>query len=160
MGSANYVKSEDRLEGPAGVQADFDLSFQAGPTRLMAGARPRAEAHYAYFGEGDVYLNSSSLEGPLTLLEAMGAGLWPVCIDTGLAPKLVRHSENGYLIAADADEMTWLDNAAVCLDRLDPQDLVAYRPLVRNSMADRTSSRFREDATRVIAELFDGRGRQ
>lgn len=56
--------------------------------------------------------------------------------------------------------MTWLDNVAVCLDRLDPQDLVAYRPLVRNSMADRTSSRFREEASRVITELFDGRGRQ
>ncbi len=51
----------------------------------------------------DVLLSMSRLEGgPIPLLEAMMENVVPVASDTGFAPDLIRHGENGYLFDIDA----------------------------------------------------------
>jgi glycosyltransferase involved in cell wall biosynthesis len=54
-----------------------------------------------------VFLSTSRLEGgPVPLLEAMMANVYPVVSATGFAPDIIRHGENGYLFPIDADAAT------------------------------------------------------
>jgi glycosyltransferase involved in cell wall biosynthesis len=72
-----------------------------------------------YYGEFDVFLSMSTLEGgPIPLLEAMMANAVPVSSYTGFGPDLIRHGENGYLFANDApaEEIADLLEAAFCLE--------------------------------------------
>jgi glycosyltransferase involved in cell wall biosynthesis/predicted deacetylase len=47
----------------------------------------------------DVFLVASQHEGePLTLIEAMACGCFPVCTDVGIVPELVEHQVNGYVV--------------------------------------------------------------
>jgi len=47
----------------------------------------------------DVLAVASRHEGePLTLIEAMAAGCFPVCCDVGIVPEVVRDRENGYIV--------------------------------------------------------------
>ena len=57
----------------------------------------------AIYARFDVFLSMSRLEGgPIPLLEAMMANAVPVASDTGFAPDLIRHGENGFLFDVDA----------------------------------------------------------
>jgi glycosyltransferase involved in cell wall biosynthesis len=63
----------------------------------------------------DVFLSMSTLEGgPIPLLEAMMCNAVPVASDTGFAPDLIRHGENGFLFDIDAPAPTiaWQIEAA------------------------------------------------
>ena len=52
-----------------------------------------------FYNSVDVFVVSSKHEGePLTLIEAMAAGCFPVCVDVGIVPELVRHGENGLVV--------------------------------------------------------------
>ncbi|HKY39093.1 MAG TPA: glycosyltransferase [Polyangiaceae bacterium] len=67
----------------------------------------------------DVFLSMSTLEdGPLSLLEAMMCNAVPVASDTGFAPDLIRHGENGFLFDIDAPAPTiaWQIEAAYQLE--------------------------------------------
>jgi glycosyltransferase involved in cell wall biosynthesis len=67
----------------------------------------------------DVFLSMSTLEGgPIPLLEAMMCNAVPVASDTGFAPDLIRHGENGFLFDIDAPATTiaWQIEAAFQLD--------------------------------------------
>ena len=47
----------------------------------------------------DVILVASRHEGePLTLIEAMASGCFPVCVDVGIVPELIEHERNGYIV--------------------------------------------------------------
>ena len=63
----------------------------------------------------DVFLSMSPLEGsPRPLVEAMMCNAVPVASDTGFAPELIRHGENGFLFDVDAPAPTlaWQIEAA------------------------------------------------
>ncbi len=56
----------------------------------------------AFYGELDVFVSASQLEGgPIPLLESMMSNVVPVASDTGFAPDVIRHGENGFLYSAD-----------------------------------------------------------
>lgn len=52
-----------------------------------------------FYAKLDILCVASTYEGePLTLLEAMAAGCFPVCTDVGIAPELIRNGENGLIV--------------------------------------------------------------
>jgi glycosyltransferase involved in cell wall biosynthesis len=116
-----------------------------------------APGHYAWMGEGDVFLMLSRIEGgPLPLLEAMGLGIWPVSTATGVAPDVIRSGVNGNLVAVprpDEDEQA-ADEVAGLVRSLDPATLAGVRPSVAASVADFTWARFGRQAQAVIEEFL------
>ncbi len=69
----------------------------------------------SFYNRLDVFLVSSRHEGePLTLIEAMAAGCYPVCTDVGIVPELIKHRENGYVVTertprAFAEALQWCE---------------------------------------------------
>lgn len=58
-----------------------------------------------FYNKLDVLIISSKHEGePLTLLEAMAAGCFPVCTDVGIVPELIVHKKNGYIVKTRKQE--------------------------------------------------------
>lgn len=52
-----------------------------------------------FYNEHDVYVVSSIHEAdPLPLIESMACGCFPIATKIGIAPELIRHKENGYLV--------------------------------------------------------------
>jgi glycosyltransferase involved in cell wall biosynthesis len=63
----------------------------------------RYEEYPELYANFDVFLSMSSLEGgPIPLIEAMMSNAVPVSSNTGFAPDLIRHGENGFLFELDA----------------------------------------------------------
>jgi glycosyltransferase involved in cell wall biosynthesis len=63
----------------------------------------QGKLHYrdmaAFYKKIDILAVSSQHEGePLPLLEAMASGCFPVCVDVGIVPELIKHKENGYIV--------------------------------------------------------------
>jgi glycosyltransferase involved in cell wall biosynthesis len=113
--------------------------------------------HYAFFGEGDVFLMLSRLEGvPLTLLEAMGVGIWPICTPTGLVPELLTPGENGDLMPSYDGENTEAvaDAVARVVLALSRSDLIRARDRVRRSVAHHTWANFRIDVETAVHDVF------
>jgi glycosyltransferase involved in cell wall biosynthesis len=70
---------------------DFEL--------LVAGGDLDAEAMGHFYRSIDILCIASTAEGePLTLVEGMAAGVFPVAVDVGIVPELVRHGENGLIV--------------------------------------------------------------
>ena len=114
---------------------------------------------YRYLGEGDIYLMLSRLEGgPLPLLETMGLGMWPICTPTGMAPDIIRHGENGFLVSpfdgGNGDQIA--DEVARLIRTLDRRTLRAARGPIRASMADRTWPNFKREMEQIIRQVFGG----
>jgi glycosyltransferase involved in cell wall biosynthesis len=127
-----------------------------GWTVISPGAVPGPH-HYRYYGEGDVYLMLSRLEGgPLTLLETMGLGLWPVCTSTGLVPELIRHGENGHRVDRydGTNGETVAQQVADCLGSLDVVALRAATGLIRSSVAHHTWQHTRSAVGAVSRQVF------
>jgi len=58
----------------------------------------------------DVLCVASTAEGePLTLVEGMASGCFPVCVDVGIVPELVAHRENGLIVerSPEAFQAAW-----------------------------------------------------
>lgn len=52
-----------------------------------------------FYNKLDVLVVCSIHEGePLTLIESMAAGCFPVCVDVGIVPELVQHEKNGLIV--------------------------------------------------------------
>ena len=52
-----------------------------------------------FYNKLDVFLVGSRSEGePLTLIEAMASGCFPVCTDVGIVPELINHKINGLIV--------------------------------------------------------------
>lgn len=119
----------------------------------------RSPLHYRYFGEADIYLMLSRLEGgPLPLLETMGLGVWPICTPTGIAPEVVRHGRNGYLLPAydGANGERVVEETAALIETLDGERLREAGGRVRESVADRTWPDFKRDVERILGRIFAG----
>ena len=53
----------------------------------------------------DVFVVASRHEGePLTLIEAMASGCFPVCVDVGIVPELIEHGVTGYVVTERTPE--------------------------------------------------------
>lgn len=58
-----------------------------------------------FYNQLDVFLVASKHEGePLTLVEALAAGCFPVCSNVGIVPELIRHGENGLIVEPRSPE--------------------------------------------------------
>jgi glycosyltransferase involved in cell wall biosynthesis len=116
-----------------------------------------APFHYCYFGEGDIYLMLSRLEGgPLPLLETMGLGIWPVCTPTGIAPDIVQSGYNGYLTHPyDGNNVQVIaDEVAMFMLTLDNEQLRVAAPTIRATVVDHTWSRFKSDVDQILTQVF------
>jgi glycosyltransferase involved in cell wall biosynthesis len=112
---------------------------------------------YRYLGEGDIYLMLSRLEGgPLPLLETMGLGMWPICTPTGMAPDIIRHGENGFIVSpfdgGNGDQVA--DEVARLIRTLDRRMLRAARGPVRESVKDRTWRNFKREMEQIMRQVF------
>jgi glycosyltransferase involved in cell wall biosynthesis len=113
--------------------------------------------HYEYFGEGDIYLMLSRLEGgPLPLLETMGLGIWPICTPTGIAPDIIEFGRNGYLTNVyDGNNMREIaDEVAALILTLDRERLRAASVTIPTTVADHTWSTFKSDIDQILARVF------
>jgi 2-polyprenyl-3-methyl-5-hydroxy-6-metoxy-1,4-benzoquinol methylase len=80
---------QDILKPAAG--GDFEL--------LIAGGDLDTEAMARFYRSIDILCVASTAEGePLTLVEGMAAGVFPVAVDVGIVPELVRNRENGLIV--------------------------------------------------------------
>jgi glycosyltransferase involved in cell wall biosynthesis len=58
-----------------------------------------------FYNQLDVIVVASQHEGePLTLLEGMAAGCFPVCCDVGIVPEIVRNRDNGVIVSERSPE--------------------------------------------------------
>lgn len=114
--------------------------------------------HYEYFGEGDIHLMLAREEGgPLTLLEAMGLGMWTISTPAGIAPAVVRHGLTGHLVPPllDGNNLEPLaERIAAHILSLDEETLSAARPRVRDSVAHLTWGNFKAEVEAFIRECF------
>ena len=76
--------------------------------------------HYPdYYNQLDVFVSPSYLEGgPIPLIETMMCNVVPVASNTGFAPDLIRHGENGFIFDVDSpvEAICSLVDAAFSLD--------------------------------------------
>jgi len=86
--------------------------FGKAPWLIRTGPVPHEEI-YRYYGAADAFVNASLYEGmPLTVIEAMGAGLAIVAAPVGGIPERIEHNHNGLLLHPNRA------NIADCLERL------------------------------------------
>ena len=82
-------------------------------TLKMAPGDVNREAMNGFYNQLDVFLVGSRHEGePLTLLEAMAAGCFPVCSDVGIVPEVIENGVNGIIVdekspAAFREALQW-----------------------------------------------------
>ncbi len=86
---AGWVKGFGEILVPAAVGHDFELADgQMSHTQMNE-----------FYNRFDVIAVTSAHEGePLTLIESMAAGCFPVCTDVGIVPELIRDRENGIIV--------------------------------------------------------------
>lgn len=100
---------EDRQKGVEEIllpacDGRFDLSLARGDVPV--------ERMGSFYNSLDVFCVASVAEGePLTLLEAMSCGCFPVCTDVGVVPELVESGKNGLIVErspeAFREALTW-----------------------------------------------------
>lgn len=72
-----------------------------------------------FYNQVDVLAVCSRHEGePLTLIEAMAAGCFPVCTDVGIVPEVIQHKVNGYIVAERTPD-AFAEAFAWCTDNLE-----------------------------------------
>src|SRR5206468_1380513 len=105
----------------------------------------------AFYDEADIYLNSPEIDNmPISIIEAFAAGLPVVTTDAGGIPFIVRHGDNGRMVACgDAAAMA----AEACALLTDPDGALA---MARAGLSSDTAA---PTATDWRAELRDGNGR-
>jgi glycosyltransferase involved in cell wall biosynthesis/polysaccharide pyruvyl transferase WcaK-like protein len=70
---------------------DFDFQIAGGDTNYLEMSQ--------FYNSIDVICIASTAEGePLTLLEAMACGCYPVCVNVGIVPELIQSGRNGLII--------------------------------------------------------------
>jgi hypothetical protein len=93
------------------TEGRFEFEYSPGTWNRSRGAWSRARVG-AFYNTIDVLAVASRSEGqPLCLIEAMAAGCFPVAVNTGIVPELVRPEANGLIVersvAAFAEAFDW-----------------------------------------------------
>lgn len=82
---------------------------------LVAGGDLTPEEMPAFYMATDVLLIASTQEGePLTLLEAMAHGSFPIATDVGIVPELIEHGRNGLIVERTPDAFRAAMQWAAC----------------------------------------------
>jgi glycosyltransferase involved in cell wall biosynthesis len=110
----------DERSGPLSVGWAGALKPDKGVWFIRKGLRerPRMATNLPYssmpgfYNSLDVITCASEAEGdPRTLIEGMACGCFPVTVDVGIVPEIVRHKENGLIVertpAAFAEAFQW-----------------------------------------------------
>jgi hypothetical protein len=86
----------------------------------------------------------------------MGLGLWPICTPTGMAPDIIRHGQNGFIVSAfdgcNGDQIA--DEVAALIRALDRKTLLAARGPICESVMDRTWRNFNREMEQIMREVF------
>jgi len=112
-----FFRKSDRCElltfGWAGNASDplkglDDILLPACGSKFKLSIAPGQISHSkmnAFYNQLDVFAVASRHEGePLTLVEAMAAGCFPVCYNVGIVPELITHGENGLILQERSPE--------------------------------------------------------
>lgn len=76
-----------------------DMLLMAAPDLRVADRCFTHDQMCGFYNRIDVITCASDAEGdPLTLIEGMASGCFPVVVDVGIVPELVRHGENGLIV--------------------------------------------------------------
>lgn len=82
---------------------NLKLLVQAWPELRIAGGTLTQVEMPAFYNSLDVITCASDAEGdPRPLIEGMACGCFPVTVDVGIVPELVRHRENGLIVERSA----------------------------------------------------------
>lgn len=113
--------------GWAGNEAAEDKNLQlivsawtpliSNPVRVAGGSLTQAQMP-AFYNSVDIITCASDAEGdPRPLIEGMACGCFPITVDVGIVPELVRHGDNGLIVersvGAFAEAFAW------CRDNLE-----------------------------------------
>jgi glycosyltransferase involved in cell wall biosynthesis len=89
-----------------------------------------------YLADADVYVASSIFEGlPISMLEAMSAGLPIISTNVGGVPDIIKHGENGILVA--------------------PGDKNGYVQALRELINDETKRREYAERAKLLSAKYD-----
>jgi len=99
-----------------------------------------------FYNSVDVICVASTAEGdPLTLVEGMACGCFPVAVDVGIVPELVRHGDNGLIVsrspAAFREAFNW------CASNIDHVREAGFRnaeEMARTRTWDHVSEQWRQ----------------
>jgi hypothetical protein len=123
---------------PAAAGYDFHQSTSAAHAAMAE-----------FYNRIDVFVTCSRHEGePLTLIEAMACGCFPVCADIGIVPELVRDGDNG-LIVRDPTPENFRAAFAWCAAHLDQ-----VRAAGRRNAAEVAAKRSWDAMTPVFAGIY------
>jgi glycosyltransferase involved in cell wall biosynthesis len=82
---------------------NLPMLVQAFPDLRIAGGTLKQAEMPAFYNGVDVITCASDAEGdPRPLIEGMACGCFPVTVDVGIVPELVRHGENGLIVERSA----------------------------------------------------------
>lgn len=111
--------------------------------RWTDGSWTRFQIAELYRRSDVIAIASTSESQPLPLLEGMACGCFPVSTPVGLAPSLLRHTENGLLVERDVqafqDAFSWCERH---LERLRENRRQNAELLLRNRTWDRCASHY------------------
>jgi hypothetical protein len=106
-----FVDAGDRRGGLAvgwagnasAADKNLPLLTQAWPEIQIAGGTLTQAEMPGFYNGVDVITCASDAEGdPRPLIEGMACGCFPVTVDVGIVPELVRHGENGLIVERSA----------------------------------------------------------
>lgn len=98
----------------------------------------------AFYRELDVFVSASQLEGgPIPLLESMMSNVVPVASDTGFAPDVIRHGENGFLYSAEEQDVTVITDLVRQAKKLTGDVRQSVLPFNWQSYADQHAKLFK-----------------
>lgn len=118
--------------------SDFEL--------MIAGGDHGMDDMADFYNSIDVICIASHAEGdPLTLIEGMACGCFPVAVDVGIVPELVRQGDNGLIVERDpADFRAALEWCAENVGRVREAGLRNAEQMLETRTWDQTSRQWRE----------------
>lgn len=98
-----------------------------------------------FYNDCDIYVVSSKHEAnPLPLIESMACGCFPVSTRIGVAPEIIRHKENGYIVEERTIEC-FREALAWCADHLNE---------IREHSRERSEEMFNTRRWEILAENY------
>jgi glycosyltransferase involved in cell wall biosynthesis len=126
--------------------SDFQLFTAAGDLR--------PDDMRDFYNSVDVICVASTAEGdPLTLIEGMACGCFPVAVDVGIVPELVRDGDNGLIVGRDSDSFrAAFEWCAAHLEHVREAGLRNAQEMLETRTWDHVSRQWRE----VLRHVYRG----
>ncbi len=82
--------------------------------------------------------------------------MWPMCTPTGIAPEIIQHGHNGYMVSAydgaNGDQVA--DEVAGLIETLGHETLRDAKATIRASVQDRNWPNFKRDIDDILLRVF------